>query len=1205
MSDRWTAIRRRAQEVLELYARTAGHHGQAPAFTPERGSHAVLPAIACRALSDAYHLRDDENLPSGLVCRLNLQDKSIAVSAALDASQRAFVAAHAIGHLALQHPPHRLRGDAETVDGIGAANLIEEVPAHIDEQPHVAALIGSEGVLRDSRSRACLELEANVFAAELLAPLNEVRARTQADANWTVEGLAAYFGLSKAAMCHQLVAALLACPESALDAGHNARRLPHAPAECATEPAPESVDPPPSLDVHLSLDPKQREAAEITAPALVVAGPGAGKTRVLTARFIHLVRSGIDPRRILAVTFSNKAATEMQERLTAALPDHAADIQVFTFHALGLQLLTAYGSCLGYSQAPRLLSETDAFVFLRSRLHQLPLGQFEKLTDPAQFLEPLLFKIGRLKDDLISPAAFRTRVESWHGRLQDQPAPVDLAARLHHQEALATAAQCLDLAAVYETYQKWLHQEGYADYGDLIQQTLRLFAHPPAAEAIRESYQHILVDELQDINFACGQLVKAVDGGRQVVWAVADPRQSIYGFRGAALSNLARFEDDYPQARFVTLDANYRSVQAIVAAGQGITFPATVRGQAFTVPRLRSHREPQPGSSSGTTAVHASEAANYNQEIAEVVARVAEVSHTVPREDIAVLCHNKYLARDISSALEEAGMATTWSGQLEERDAFKDLMAVLLLAINQPQALPRLARLPAHRLDEADLRLLLNEARRRGHSLRAALYAGHQGEIEGLSDEGQKTASGLARLAFKLRKLPLAWQVLAAYLFEETTWARAHFDHLGPGSRRYLAAAGQLIELARQFALKGSPSVLQGAGMQTPELEGTAAFVDYLASLREAGTLPAAGASGVIADAVNVLTIHKSKGLEWPVVFVPDWTYATAPPAETVPVPSHLLRDAGTDSAAYSRSCLYYVAVTRARDRLFLSRSPRMNREPLPFWDDVITALEPRRLLECHTVKRAPWSRPAVESRAARLPQAEPISYAMIRQYQHCAQRAKYDYVYGLHAASGGYVLFVRRVRQTLKWLAEAAAAGTVPSASEIESYMESYVAGPGSRAAKAQRPLLPYYRDQVRRCALSFAARLEPGHRILLDAEWHYTQTGKPTVSFRIDEIESGPRPVVRLHRYGEPSMRDEEDPVLCFYAGLMIDDEPVEVRLHYLASGEEKVLDLAWDHLAVEKKMKEIYSAAYAIKNGHFEPKPRNRNDCLRCPHNVICPA
>jgi hypothetical protein len=269
--------------------------------------------------------------------------------------------------------------------------------------------------------------------------------------------------------------------------------------------------------------------------------------------------------------------------------------------------------------------------------------------------------------------------------------------------------------------------------------------------------------------------------------------------------------------------------------------------------------------------------------------------------------------------------------------------------------------------------------------------------------------------------------------------------------------------------------------------------------------------------------------------------------------------------------------------------------------------------LQCHTVKRAPWSRPVVESRAARLPIEEPISYAMIRQYQQCAQRAKYDYVYGLHGAGGGYLLFVRRVRQTLRWLAEAAAAGPVPTSSAIDAYIEACVAADGSPngapEVTAPRPLLPYYLPPLRRCALAFAARLEPGHRLRLDEEWHYTQAGKPIIGFRVDEIETAPhpggRPIVRFHRYGEPSPHDAQDPVLCFYAGLLIEEEPAEIRLHYLATGEETTLDLCLSDPYWEKKMKEIYSAAYALKNGHFEPKPRQRNDCLRCPHSVICPA
>ncbi|MBV9470978.1 MAG: UvrD-helicase domain-containing protein, partial [Abitibacteriaceae bacterium] len=475
MSDQWTAIRQSARQVLDRYERCARKFGRPPAFTTERGSYAILKDIARVGLGEKYYVLHDHDIPNSVFSRLNLSAKSISVCAQLDAPKQAFVTAHAIGHLALHHAPTYLSNEKDNpldlTDGEwvpqSVADIIEDGPAQINEQPHAGSLMGQHGPLGAYRDRERLELEANVFALELLAPLEKIRAKTTAGPDWTVEGLATYFGLSHETMRHQLVAALLICPcpdplekEKPADDFQSAAQSPfeNLPAASSSSDNATELD---NLPPFLSLDPQQRAAAEVAAPALVVAGPGAGKTRVLTARFVHLVQSGVAPNRILALTFSNKAAAEMQERLSAALPQHAPDIQVFTFHSLGLQLLSAYGSYLGYDKTPRVLSDSDAFVLLRSCLERLPLGQFHNLADPTQFLEPLLTRIGRLKDDLISPTDFRQRVASWHQQLQQQQ-PADPVAEVHHQEHLATASKCLDLAAIYETYQAWLQDRGYA-----------------------------------------------------------------------------------------------------------------------------------------------------------------------------------------------------------------------------------------------------------------------------------------------------------------------------------------------------------------------------------------------------------------------------------------------------------------------------------------------------------------------------------------------------------------------------------------------------------------------------------------------------------------------------------------------------------------------------------------------------------------------
>lgn len=1194
MNDRWTAIRRCAREVLARYERKTQFNDALPkAFTPERGCHAILREIVRHAFPDEFFLKlNCRTLPDNVDGRLDYGSRAIQVRADVEGVRKPFIAAHEVGHLELKHPLRHLcrdaKGSASDADQNQEPSAHDDGAATLDDQAHPGALNCRDGVAAAYRERDRLELEANIFAAELLAPLDRVRARIAADSTWTVESLASYFGLSKDAMRNQLVAAFIACPRPDV-LGDNQDKA---------EPIDEST-PRVELPDYLKLDDSQRQAAHAKTPALTVAGPGAGKTRVLTARHVHLVRDeGIEPRRILALTFSNKAAAEMQERLIAALPDQAHEIQVFTFHSFGRLLLQSYGHTLGMEDDPTVLTDADGFVLARSHLHELPLGQFANLNEPTQHLEAVLARVARLKEEQISPKEFERRVRRWQNELEAQLEPASSAERIRWHESRDIAAKCGDLAAFYAAYEELLHRAGYVDYADLINRAVDLFDHPEVAALIRADYERILVDEFQDVDASCGRLVQAVDGGRGILWAVADPRQNIYGFRGASLAHLVRFESDYPGAQIKFLEVNYRSVEEVVVAGNAIRFPPVTGGQAFQVPPLRADR----GEGGAAAAVRVSLAGSRGEEIAELVAQVREVAQEVPREQIAVLCRDKWWAKDICAALEEADIATNWSGQPEEQDAFKDMMAVLLLATNQPQALLRLGRIAEHQLEEHEIQIILRKAGEENNRLHVGLLAAKNGELEGISAIGQLAAKQLGRLWSEFRRLPNAWCVLAAYLFERTRWLRAKLDDPSPRARRYLATVCQVIDLAREFSLKGSFA----------QAKDTPAFLDYIASAREFSRLPCADSTPVIADAVNVLTIHKSKGLEWPVVFVPGWTTSSNSRADDVPLPAHLVHQDGSALAgdeAYNQACLYYVATTRARNQLLLSRSDSINSDPVPHLDEIAESLQPRGLLRCDNVRRTPWRRPlAVASGRVRLTE-NLIPYAMIRQYEYCSQRAKYDYVYGLRAESGGYLFFSRQLQHALEWIADESANGQVPSGDEIQDKIEELWA----RDKKPHRRLSPLYRGQALHCAQSFAARLVPGVKIDLKQEWHVplpdaNPHAEPvSIVVKVDEIEWGEPIIARLHRLDEQHLKHEADPILSLYALLPLNDgnsEGIEFRMNYLKNGEEKVLNLR-DDPHIEKRRKQIFAAAHAIRNGLFEPKPSNWKMCHRCSYNLICPA
>jgi DNA helicase-2/ATP-dependent DNA helicase PcrA len=1149
--DRWAIIRQRAADVLAEYERRTGR----PPFDDCAGSHAHLEEIA-RELYQLSVVPDDE-LPDNVSGRLYLDEGVIGYRPAENAARRRFTVAHELGHRALEHPPREF----------------EDSPDQIDESPHTNALAVKDGVYRAYSDRDRWELEANVFAAELLMPVERVRAMALGDPNWTVERLAAYFGVTRAAMLNQLAAALLPGP------------------------------PPPTIasDTQLpDMDPSQETAATADGPALVLAGPGAGKTRVLVERFRFLVRAqGVPANRILALTFANKAAEEMRERLAALLPDEAHAIDVGTFHSLGLHLLQAYGHHLDLKPDPQPITDIDAFVLLRRRLGEVPLGNFEDLHRPTRNLRLLLQTISRAKDELCGPEEFARRVEEWQQETAARPQPTTEEEVETLAEERRRAAACADVAAVYRTYQAWLREGGYLDYGDLIAEAVRLFDLPDAARDIRERWDHILVDEFQDINYASGRLVHALDGGRGIVWAVGDPRQSIYRFRGASPVNLREFTSDYEGAEVIPLEWNYRSVEDVVKAGQAVDIPLPpgADGKPLPVAPLRTCR----GRPSAEPAVELLVADTGANELAALVEGVAAEVATRPRGDAAILCRKTAQAQEISDALDAVGVPTDWGGALEERAAFKDLLGVLLLAADYPQGLVRLARLPEHHLAEEDLRRLVGATHERGRSALAVLYAAAGGEVEGLSEEGVAQAKRLKALAGALSHVATPWEALAVYLFEHAGWLRELIGDGSPAAQRRLATLGQVANLAREF---GERSTLAGGS-------DTESFLDFLRTCLESGELGLPDEALVSSDVVHVLTVHRSKGLEWPVVFVPNLAVGRFPLGEhdPLPLPPGLLRGATDEDDALEELCLAYVAITRACDRLVLSRAERYGRgtaTPAPFLQPLVDVLEPAGYLRVGGV--APTSAATRDASAA--PSGEPwpldgeVPFGALEDYEECGQRFKYTRVYGLRGEERGSLLFHRAVYAMLSWMANQTSDASPPDAAAALAYLAGY----WEESGLAGHWYEGAYRRRAERVVRAFAARLGPGMRLTIrrHARLHVGSDGR-AVDLTVDEEEERDgRHIYRRWHFGPPAKTHMVDNRLALFVALHRqeygDDVPYEVRLYYPLNGLDEVVEpsarVVSNHTA---KMSELIRD---IEAGRFKPN-RSIMRCPSCPFNLICPA
>ncbi|MCX5707059.1 MAG: UvrD-helicase domain-containing protein, partial [Candidatus Omnitrophica bacterium] len=306
------------------------------------------------------------------------------------------------------------------------------------------------------------------------------------------------------------------------------------------------------------LNQEQREAVtHKEGPLLIIAGAGTGKTTVITNRIAWLILEGLAKTdEILALTFTDKAARQMQERVDVLVPYGYTDIWISTFHAFGDKLLRENALIAGLNPDFKVLTQSEAAVFFREYLFEFSLNYFRPLADPTRFIEAFIQLFSRAKDEDISPQEYINYAQAL--MLKAKANPDDLALQ-------EEAAQHLEVAYAYAKYQELLAQEGLLDFGNQFYLSLKLLrTHPLVLKKYQEQFKYILVDEFQDTNFAQFQIVKFLAARFSNITVVADDDQCIYRWRGAAYSNVLNFISEYPKAKEISLIQNYRSTQAIL-----------------------------------------------------------------------------------------------------------------------------------------------------------------------------------------------------------------------------------------------------------------------------------------------------------------------------------------------------------------------------------------------------------------------------------------------------------------------------------------------------------------------------------------------------------------------------------------------------------------------------------------------------------------
>ncbi|RIV80355.1 ATP-dependent helicase [Pelagerythrobacter aerophilus] len=1008
---------------------------------------------------------------------------------------------------------------------------------------HAAGDLANLGAARvDSYSpKERREAQANVFAREMLLPA-EIAANSFVEQDRSPNELAVALEVPLALVFAQLIrGTLLPSPEPSIETRDD-------------RPQP-------------SLDDSQKEAAEVPeGPLLLEAGPGTGKTRTLVARVEHLLAKGVAASNMLVLTYSNKAAEELRERVQRVATEAATQMWSGTFHAFGLELLRKYGHLIGLPAAPKLADLNESIALLETLLPELPLDHYLVLHQPSEGLLHILKAISRAKDELVGPKRYREICEAMPSSTED-----DVRAR----------ERALEVAEIYAAYEQALRETGRIDFGDLIMRSVELLdAHPEIAAELIDERPHILVDEFQDVNRASSVLLERIAGDAKGLWVVGDSRQSIYRFRGASPDNIIAFPIQFEGARTLALAVNYRSREPIVKAFADFGTQMSASGST-QCDWYANKGEGEP------LAFH------IGNSLESEALGLAKAMKQMRKEgfayrDQAVLCRSHTQLARYAAILESEGIPVLYLGDIFERDEVRDLLAMLsLVGEFTSSGLVRLSEFTDYTFDLEDLRVLIDSQIVSANSAFEAL-----GEADGsaLSESGRQSVERLRNDLGGIDRHKSAARALEEFLFVRSRWLMPLLvDGTVQGAQKRLAIY-QLLQAAYTFA-----AAEPGAGIGR--------FLDWVRRLELLGEerqlrAPPAEAAGI--DAVRLMTVHASKGLEFRAVYLPGLARGQFPASrryDPSPPPPGLAERTPDEVRLEEEECLFFVALSRAQERLILSRATHYGTARGP--SDFLAMISGR--LPCAPDSAPDWITGSDENE---LPQytagcerkLESHRAEDLDQYLLCPRAYLYQRVLGLSGGreDEGYVRFHRAAYSVIRELGTFAEEPS-PLAAARQALAEGW-----EKIGPKGHPFEAIYRRQAELVIeRAIAHWLKAGSR----PEPFEQPVGDSMVRLTPDMIDrsKGTVELIRL-RTGRAPKRPPDNDIFALYHRASAAHDGGRVSVHYL--GCDTRLGVPMSERVITNRLEKYRKAIDGVAAGHYPPQPDDRI-CPRCPQYFVCPS
>lgn len=944
----------------------------------------------------------------------------------------------------------------------------------------------------------------------------------------------------------------------------------------------------------MQINPEQKKAVQHeNGPILVVAGAGTGKTRVISERVRHLIKTrNIQPQEILALTFTEKAAQEMSDRVADIMPLGYEEPWITTFHSFADRILSREGIEIGLDPTYKILSGPEQWLLVKNNLFKFDLKYFLPLGNPTKFISAILTFISRLQDEYISPQELENFVKG-------------------HDFDTEERARWQELVKIYKKYQEIKIENSKLDFGDLITWLIKLFEERPnILKKYRQQFKHVLVDEFQDTNYAQYQLVKMLcpadlgtkESGERSLLTVGDDSQSIYKFRGAAISNILEFMKDYPEAEMVTLTKNYRSGQKILDPAYKLiqnNNPDTLESKLGISKELVSQVdfEQKP---------KALQTENLEDEVELVISKIYEVLAKEPSytyKDVAILARANNHLDPYVMALRKHGLPYQLVGNrgLYDQDEIRDVLALLKIIVNPLDSinLYRALNIDSFEIPQKVITGLLSSSKYKKVDL-----------WELLPENKNPMLQEFYKLILKYQdRITKTLPVQFVYdLVHESGYLNIYLEKETIENHLSIKNLDLFLNKVKKFEVDYQS--------ENKELPNVVDLVDYVDSLIEAGDNPAQAEIEDI-DTINLLTVHSAKGLEFPVVFMVNLVsgrFPTRNRKDVIEIPDELVKETlpTGDEHIQEERRLFYVGMTRAKKYLYMVTAKdyggTRERKPTGYIKETGIKLEQVDADSIASKKPDQKSLFGVETSYRQRLLSETdftprfLSYSQLDTYEICPLRYKYSYVLNVPAAPSHNLSFGISIHDTLRDFHQKLLFKDVSLEEMLEMYKQNW------------HPL-GYENEKHRKM------RFESGKELLEDYyERHKDDEVKPLeiekafnltidgIRFygridRIDPLDGG----VEIIDYKTGSTKDQKyvdsDRQVAYYAigakealGL----KPKKLTYYYLESG-DKISTTRTDEQLAEVK-KEAKETIEKIKDGDFKATPGMH--CNWCDYNEICP-